>query len=90
MEKERRFVPGDVIQQRHQRGAPHRLVIGATEDPDVVWVHDPERDIIKVFTWSHDLVTPASPETVKEAAERAELIAGSPWSSGRPRHGNKS
>lgn len=64
------FSVGDMIQQRHQRGAVPRLVVKLTDDPEVVWVHDLEQGLCRVFTWSHDLVQAATAETRHEAEER--------------------
>lgn len=77
------FKVGDMIKQRHQRGALPRLVIKLTDNPDVVWVHDPEKGYITVLTWSHDLLRSGDedPEAMKEALEHviSEEFKNTPW-----------
>lgn len=80
------FMPGDIVRQRHQRGAPERLVVSHTEDPDVVTVYDPDQDrLVNVLTWGHELVSPATPETEVEARAKASLHEGSPVGGVAPR-----
>lgn len=76
---------GDVILQKHQKDAPPRLVVAATDDPEIVVVHDPELGYRKVHVWAHDVIAPASGDTEREARERistkeyAETISRPHW-----------
>ena len=64
------FKVGDAIQQKHQRGAPVRLVVALTDDPDVVVVHDPETGYRKILAWGHELVARGTKDSIEEAARR--------------------
>lgn len=61
---------GDVIKQTYQTGAPNRLVVALTTDPDVVTVFDPEDIRLRnVLTWGHELVLVATDKTKVQAEE---------------------
>jgi len=65
------FLPGDTVRQTHQTGAPIRLVVAQTSDPDVVTTWDAEQGrLINVLVWGHTLVHPATAETEAEAKRR--------------------
>jgi hypothetical protein len=64
------FVPGDLIIQRHQRGADPRRVISLTDNPDVVIVFDSnDQKYKRVFVSGHDLVADATADTREEASD---------------------
>jgi len=61
------FAVGDYVLQDYQRFAPLRLILGPSESSEYAWAHDPELGIIRVHTWSHTLVEPATAESRSEA-----------------------
>ena len=50
-----KFQVGDWIIQQHQNRAHPRLVIGLTDDPDIVKVYCPDTGYRNVHAWSHSL-----------------------------------
>lgn len=65
------FQVGDWIVQRHQHEALPRLVVGLTDDPNLVRVYCPSTAGLyrKVFTWAHDLFRSATADSLRDVED---------------------
>lgn len=78
------FSVGDLVIQRHQRGAMPRLVISLTDNPDVVVVFDSgDQKYRRIFVQAHDLVTKATDSTREQAIDHT-LSEAYAWTTSEP------